>query len=185
MLPVSSHFNSFHRRGRRHYIRAVKMFDRKPSMLYTMILKSLIHRWDNFEQNAKMLKHPLSINTCLGTKDDLAGVWNLMKISSLLNVSNDASRKPEEFSFKDIEVIVYSNEQNWFKRAHIGWYLGIARIITSTAKLWEEDIRSPAFFQIEKGIYSMDPPFPPPPPLGKILRIMIFSSHLLVPFMSL
>ena len=46
---------SFHRRGRRHYIRTVKMFDGKPSMLYTMIVKSLIHCWDNFEQNAKML----------------------------------------------------------------------------------------------------------------------------------
>ena len=46
---------SFHRRGRRHYIRAVKMFDRKPSMLSTMIVKSLIHCWDNFEQNAKMI----------------------------------------------------------------------------------------------------------------------------------
>ena len=47
--------SSFHRRGRRHCIRAVKMFDRKPSMLYTMVLKSLIHCWDNFGQNAKML----------------------------------------------------------------------------------------------------------------------------------
>ena len=47
--------SSFHRRGRRHYIRAVKMFGRKPSMFYAMILKSLIHCWDNFEQNAKML----------------------------------------------------------------------------------------------------------------------------------
>ena len=46
--------SSFHRRGRRHYTRAVKMFDRKPSMLYTMIVKSLIYCWDNFEQNAKM-----------------------------------------------------------------------------------------------------------------------------------
>ena len=44
--------NSFHRRGRRHYIRAVKVFDRKPSMLYTMIIKSLIRCQDNFEQNA-------------------------------------------------------------------------------------------------------------------------------------
>ena len=40
--------SSFHRRGRRHYIRAVKMSDRQPSMLYTMIVKSLIHCWDNF-----------------------------------------------------------------------------------------------------------------------------------------
>ena len=53
LFPVI--LSSFHRRGRRHYIRAVKMFDRKPSMLYTMIVKSLIHCWDNFEQNAKML----------------------------------------------------------------------------------------------------------------------------------
>ena len=47
LFPVI--LSSFHRRGRRHYIRAVKMFDRKPSMLYTMIVKSLIHFWDNFE----------------------------------------------------------------------------------------------------------------------------------------
>ena len=47
--------SSFHRRGRRHYIRAVKMFDKRPSVLYTMIVKSLIRSWDNFEQNAKML----------------------------------------------------------------------------------------------------------------------------------
>ena len=53
LFPVI--LSSFHRRGRRHYIRAVKMFDRKPSMLYTMIVKSLIHCWDNFEQNARMM----------------------------------------------------------------------------------------------------------------------------------
>ena len=52
LFPVI--LSSFHRRGRRHYIRAVKMFDTKPSMLYTMIVKSLVHCWDNFEQNAKM-----------------------------------------------------------------------------------------------------------------------------------
>ena len=51
LFPVI--LSSFHRRGRRHYIRAVKMFDRKPSTLYTMILKSLIQCWDNFEQNTK------------------------------------------------------------------------------------------------------------------------------------
>ena len=52
LFPVI--LSSFHRRGRRNYIRAVKMFDTKPSMLYTMIVKSFIHCWDNFEQNAKM-----------------------------------------------------------------------------------------------------------------------------------
>ena len=41
LFPVI--LSSFHGRGRRHYIRAVMMFDRKPSMLYTMIVKSLVH----------------------------------------------------------------------------------------------------------------------------------------------
>ena len=84
--------------------------------------------------------------------------------SSLLNVSN-ASKKSEEFSLKDIEVLVDNKEQNWFKRAHIGRYLGMARIITSAAKLSEEDIRSQAFLQT-KGVLT---------PLGKMLRTMIFS----------
>ena len=44
--------SSFHRCGKRHYIRAVMRFDRKPSMLYTMIVKFLIHCWDNFGHNA-------------------------------------------------------------------------------------------------------------------------------------
>ena len=37
------------------------------------------------------------------------------KMSSLLNVSNGSSRKSEEFSPKDIEVLLDSKEQNWFK----------------------------------------------------------------------
>ena len=80
-----------------------------------------------------------------------------IKMSSLLNVSN-ASNKPEEFSLKDIEVFVDSEEQNWFKRAHVGQYLGIAHIITSTGKLSEKDKRSRAFLQAEGGIRSMDTP---------------------------
>ena len=36
LFPVI--LSSFHRHGRRHYITAVKMFDRKPSVLYTMIV---------------------------------------------------------------------------------------------------------------------------------------------------
>ena len=47
--------SSFHRRDKRHHIRAVKMFDRKPSIFYIMIAKSFVHCWDNFEQNARML----------------------------------------------------------------------------------------------------------------------------------
>ena len=52
-------------------------------------------------------------------------------MSSVLNVSDDASRKPEKFSLKDIEVFVDSEEQNWFKRAHVGKFLGIKDIWTS------------------------------------------------------
>ena len=50
---------------------------------------------------------------------------------SLLNVSNDVSRKSEEFSLKDTEVFVDSKEQDWFKRAHTGKRLGIEDIRTS------------------------------------------------------
>ena len=52
-------------------------------------------------------------------------------MSSFLNVSNDASRKSEEFSLKDIEVFVDSDEQKWFKRVHVGKFLGIEDIRTS------------------------------------------------------
>ena len=78
-------------------------------------------------------------------------------MSSVLN-DFKGSGKPEEFSLKGIEVLVDNREQNWFKRAHIGQFLGITRIITSTAKLSEEDIRSPAFFQAGGRIHSMDFP---------------------------
>ena len=53
LFPVI--LSSFHRRGRRHYIQAVKRYNENPSMLYAMIIKFLIHCWDNFEQNAKMV----------------------------------------------------------------------------------------------------------------------------------
>ena len=53
-----------------------------------------------------------------------------MKLSSLLNVSNGSS-KPEEFSLKDIEVFVESEEQNWFKRTHVRNFFGIENIQTS------------------------------------------------------
>ena len=48
----------------------------------------------------------------------------------MLNVSNDSS-KPEEFSLKDVEVFVDSEEQNWLKRAHVGTFLAIEDIQTS------------------------------------------------------
>ena len=113
LFPVI--LSSFHRRGRRHYIRAVKMFDRNPSMLYTMIVKSLIHCWDNFEQNARMLAQCWSLisNTPIigrhlpADQHDLNGGRNLIKICfSLLN--DAVCSKLEEFSLNDIEVLVDS-----------------------------------------------------------------------------
>ena len=90
-------------------------------------------------------------------------------MSSLLNVSNGSS-KSEEFSLNDIEVLADNNPKkhqkplstqtmitNWFKRAHIGRYLGIAHIITSTSKLSEEDKRSRAFLQAERGSVAWVP----------------------------
>ena len=50
-------------------------------------------------------------------------------MSSVLNVSN-ANSKPQGLSLKDIEVFVDSEEQNWFKRAHMGEYLGLGNIRT-------------------------------------------------------
>ena len=77
-------------------------------------------------------------------------------MSSSLDISNGS--RSEQFSIKDIEVLVDSKEQPWFKRAHLGRYLGIASIIISTTKLAEEDIRSQAFLQVEGGTHSMGPP---------------------------
>ena len=51
-------------------------------------------------------------------------------MSSLLNVSNSSNRS-EEFSLQDIGVFVDCEEQNWFKRAHVGKFLGIEDIQTS------------------------------------------------------
>ena len=95
-------------------------------------------------------------DTHLNINMTLLGSEIIIKISYVLNVSHSISKR-EEFSFKDIEVLVDSEEQNWSKRTHIGQYLGIACIITSTATLSEEDIRSRAFIQAEVGIHSMDP----------------------------
>ena len=62
--------------------------------------------------------------------------------SSLLNVSNDASRKSEEFSLKDIGVFIDSEEQKWFKRAHVGKFLGIEDIATSLNDLEKREIHT-------------------------------------------
>ena len=53
-----------------------------------------------------------------------------IKMFYVLNVSNPNS-KPQEFSLRDIEVFVDSEEQNWFRRAHVGKFLGLGNIRTS------------------------------------------------------
>ena len=47
--PFPVLLSSFHKRGRRHYIQAVKRYHENPSVLYIMIAWSLIQRWYNFE----------------------------------------------------------------------------------------------------------------------------------------
>ena len=81
-----------------------------------------------------------------------------MKMSSLLNVSN-ASNESEEFSLKDIEMVVDNKEQNWFKRAHLGKFLGLVRIYRSTTRLADEDQNIWAFLKVEGGgCHDVKPP---------------------------
>ncbi|XP_057302764.1 protein adenylyltransferase Fic-like [Hydractinia symbiolongicarpus] len=54
LFPVL--LSSFHKRGRRHYIQAVKRFEERPSLLYTMVCRSLVKVWENFEQNLALLE---------------------------------------------------------------------------------------------------------------------------------
>ena len=51
-----------------------------------------------------------------------------------MNASNDNS-KPEEFNLNDIEVLVDSEGENWFKRAQVGKFLGLAKILMSVEGL--------------------------------------------------
>ena len=55
-------------------------------------------------------------------------------MSSLLSVSNSSS-KLREFNLNDIEVLVDSEEQNWFKRANVGKFLGLKKILMSVEGL--------------------------------------------------
>ena len=80
-----------------------------------------------------------------------------IKMSSLLNVSNGNS-KPEEFNLNDIEVLVASEEQNWFKKAHVGKFLGLVHIHRSTARLTDEDQKTQAFLQAEGWCHNVTSP---------------------------
>ena len=49
LFPVL--LSSFHRRGRRHVIQAIKKFDYRPSLFYTLVCKSLVEVWEKFEKS--------------------------------------------------------------------------------------------------------------------------------------
>ena len=51
-------------------------------------------------------------------------------MSSVLSISN-VSSKSEEFNHNDIEVLVDSEEQKWFKQVQVGKFLGLRHIDTS------------------------------------------------------
>ena len=78
-------------------------------------------------------------------------------MSSFLNVSNTSS-KSEEFNLNDIELIVDSEEQNWFKRTHMGKFLGLVYIHRSRAKLAYEDQKTRTFLQAEGGCHNVKSP---------------------------
>ena len=80
-----------------------------------------------------------------------------IKISSVLNVSNDSS-KPQGFSIKFIKMLVDSKEQNWFKRAHVGKFLGLVHIHRTTARLADKDQKTWAFLKVEGGYHDATPP---------------------------
>ena len=76
--------------------------------------------------------------------------------SSLLN--DAVCSKPEKFSLNDIEVLVDNKEQNWFKRAQVGKFLGIVNIHRPSIKLADEDQKTRAFLQAESGCHTMTTP---------------------------
>ena len=98
-------------------------------------------------------------------------------MSSLLNVSNNSSNS-EKINPKDINVLVNNKGQNWFKT-------GIYRTISRDSPYHNIN------HQVIRGGYKV---LGLPPSrggsvartlLGKTPNIMIYSSRLLVPFMSL
>ena len=72
------------------------------------------------------------------------------KMSSLLNVSNGSS-KSEEFNLNNIEVFVDNKEQNWFKRARVGKFLGLVHIQRSKARLAGKDHKTRSSSRLKGG----------------------------------
>ena len=80
-----------------------------------------------------------------------------LKMSSVLNVSNDSGKR-QGFSIKDTEILVDIIEQNLFKRAHVGKFLGLVHIHSSTARLADEDQKTRASLKAEGGCHDATPP---------------------------
>ena len=47
-------------------------------------------------------------------------------------------------------MLIDDKEQPWIKQTHVGRYIGLACMITSTIKLAEQDMKSRALLQAEK-----------------------------------
>ena len=72
----------------------------------------------------------------------------------MLNVSNGSS-KPKEFSLKDIEVFIDSEEQNWFQRAHVRKFLGTENIRASLNDLEKHEMLTKEEFVPTRRITSL------------------------------
>ena len=68
-----------------------------------------------------------------------------INISSVWNISN-VNSKPKEFSLKDIQVLVDSEEQDCFKRAHVGKSLRLSQIEKSLVGLEMCETRARNYF---------------------------------------
>ena len=141
--------SSFHRHGRRHYIRSVKMFDRKHWILYTMIVKSLVHCCDNFEQNAGILARCwglISNTPIIGRHShtdqrDLAETRNIIKMSSVMLLSFNVVelcvvtineklwtharevRRAVEYNEKAADIVkAFFSLENYTQKYQMGWF---------------------------------------------------------------
>ena len=127
LFPVL--LNSFHKRGRKHYIRAVKRYYENPLMLYTMVAASLVHVWDNFEQNVELLENNKWVNdslvssssslsiypggNCTNNKDKECPNMSHCKASSFSQeVKNCSKDRPRWF----LEVLLQLSLQDVLKR---------------------------------------------------------------------
>ena len=83
------------------------------------------------------------------------GAEIIIKMPSMLNVSNGSS-KPEKFNLNNIEVLVDSEGQNWFKQAHVEKFFGLKHIDTLVGDLDRSEI--PTRNDIQTTLPSPRPP---------------------------